>query len=221
MEGLAAILPAGVWARLVEAGVPRLYVPGRVLMRQGDPADHVVIILTGRVKVARVEADGNTLVLAVRGAGELVGELGLLNRDHRRSATVTAIDSCSTRVIPLDDFIATAQALGLERQLLQHVVRRLQEGEDVRAEMATLPAAQRVVRCLLRLAVPGVAESSGRRAAGVDIGLNQAELGQAAGVHRSTVAEVLRALRDDGLVVTARRRIVIVDLTRLRRTLVK
>jgi CRP/FNR family cyclic AMP-dependent transcriptional regulator len=216
VEGLAGILPAGVWERLVAAGVPRLYLPGRILMHQGDPADHVVVILEGRVKISRVNPDGNTLVLAVRGAGELVGELGLLNQDHRRSATVTAIDRCSTRFIPLHEFVAVVRAVDLERQLLQHVVQRLQEGEDVRAELATLPAPERVVRCLVRLAVPGGNGSVTGTGGRIDIGLNQAELAQAAGVHRSTAAEVLKGLREEGLVVTQRRRLVITDLPRLR-----
>jgi predicted transcriptional regulator len=60
----------------------------------------------------------------------------------------------------------------------------------------------------LHLVVPGPANS-------VDIGLDQTELGQAAGLARSTVAVELSRLREQGVIVTARRRIIISDLPRL------
>jgi CRP-like cAMP-binding protein len=215
---MAASLPEAAWAKLAAGGVSRVFDPGQVLLRQGDPADHVLLVLDGRVKVSRVDPEGNTLVLAVRGAGELMGELGVLDRQHRRSATVVAIDRCSTRVISADEFRDMARSLGLETRMLEHVVQRLQEGEDVRAELSSLPAGPRLARCLLRFAVP-------RRPSRlrpvvhpdrIDVGLNQTELGQAAGVHRSTVAQELRKLREDGIVVTSRGRIVITDLAGLR-----
>jgi CRP/FNR family transcriptional regulator, cyclic AMP receptor protein len=71
-----------------------------------------------------------------------------------------------------------------------------------------LPAGQRVVWALVRLAAPN-AEGP------VDVGLGQAEIGQAVGLSRSMVAAELARLRAQGLVVTARRRVVITDLQRL------
>lgn len=219
VHGLAAILPADKWSRLISTGVPRVFSPGRTLMRQGEPADHVVVILDGRVKVTKVDTEGHTLVLAIRGAGELVGELGLLQPNQLRTATVTAVDSCSTRVVPLNEFAVAARDLGLDKWIMEHVAARLKEGEDVRADMAVLQAGQRVVRTLLRLAVPrrrSLVEGSGRDG-GIDVGLSQSELALASGVHRSTAADELRKLRNDDVVRTSRGRIVIVDVAQLQR----
>lgn len=227
VEGLAAILSADIWSRLISAGAARVFEPGRVLMQQGEVADHVVVILDGRVKVTKVDVDGNTLVVAIRGAGELVGELALLREDHRRTATVTALDWCSTRIIALGEFSALARERGLDGRMLRHVAQRLVEAEDVRADLAVVPAGQRVVKTLLRLAVPRrrslvAANGSHRgdqRSRGnghIDVGISQSELAVAAGVHRSTAADELRTLREDGVVQTARGRIIILDLARLR-----
>lgn len=230
VEGLAAILPTEAWNRLVGSGSPRTFRRGQPLLHQGDPARHVILLLRGRVKISRVDPDGSTVVLAVRGPGEILGEIGLLGGDVR-SATVTAIDTCETRVVGADEFTALVRLLGLESQLLRHVIHRFREGEDLRAELSTLPARVRVARCLLRWAVvPGHAEVAGggedeqrsdsrhrRIGIGVGIGLSQEELAQAVGVHRSTVAQELRILREEGLISTRRHRIAITDLAGLRK----
>jgi CRP-like cAMP-binding protein len=88
-----------------------------------------------------------------------------------------------------------------EADLLRRAMRRLREGEEWRAETAALPAGPRVVRALLRLAVP-----SG------EVGLGQSEIGQAVGLSRGVVAAELARLRDLGAVSTERGRTVITDL---------
>ncbi|GAA2088774.1 Crp/Fnr family transcriptional regulator [Actinomadura alba] len=196
------------WTRLISAGAVLRHEPGGILLRQGDPPAHVLVLIAGRVKVLRSSPDGSVLVLAVRGPGEILGDISVLGGDDR-SATVIAIDPCETRAIPADRFLLLVRSLGLETELLRHAMNRIREGEAWRAELAALPAAPRLARTLLRLTAPG-------QAIPVDVGLDQTELGQAAGLSRSTVAAELARLRDQGLVTTARRRIVITDLPRLR-----
>jgi CRP/FNR family transcriptional regulator, cyclic AMP receptor protein len=196
------------WARLVAAGAARRYEPAAVLLRQGEPATHVLVLTAGRVKVSRMSPDGDVLILAVRGPGEILGDVSVLGGDDR-SATVTAVDRCETRVIPAGRFLFVVRSLGLEGQLLQHAMSRIREGEAWRAELAALPAGPRLVRTLLRLAAADPAMPA-------DVGLDQTELGQAAGLSRSTVAAELSRLREQGAIITGRRRIVITDLPRLR-----
>jgi CRP-like cAMP-binding protein len=179
-----------------------------MLLRQGDAPTHVLALVAGRVKVLRTSLDGDVLVLAVRGPGEILGDISVLGGDDR-SASVIAVDQCKTRMIPADRFLLLVRSLGLEAQLLRHAMSRIREGEAWRAEIAALPAGPRLVRTLLRLAIPGSAVP-------VDVGLDQTELGQAAGLARSTVAVELARLRERGIIATARRRIVITDLPRLR-----
>lgn len=202
------VVSTEAWSRLVSAGTVRRHQPGAFLLRQGEPATHVLTLVAGRVKVLRRSLDGDVLVLAVRGPGEILGDISVLGGDDR-SATVIAIDPCETRTIPADRFLVLVRSLGLERGLLRHAMSRIREGETWRAEIAALPAGPRLVRTLLRLATPGPDMP-------VDVGLDQTELGQAAGLSRSTVALELARLRDRGLIATARRRIIITDVNGLR-----
>lgn len=156
----------------------------------------------------RDSPDGSVLVLAVRGPGEILGDISVLGGEGR-SATVIAVDPCETRMIPAERFVRLVRSLGLESELLRHAMSRIREGEAWRAELAALPAGPRIVRTLLRLAAPAPAMP-------IDVGLDQTELGHASGLARSTVAAELARLREQGLVATSRRRIVITDLSRLR-----
>ncbi|MFC4048951.1 Crp/Fnr family transcriptional regulator [Actinomadura syzygii] len=207
--------PAGVsartWELLVAKGTLRRCRAGEVLLRQGDPASHVLLLMSGRVKALLTLPDGEVLLLAVRGPGELLGEVGVLGGDGR-SATVVAIDPCTVRSLSAKRFRDLLRESNAEEELLRRAMRRLREGEEWRAETAALPAGPRVVRALLRLAVPGGDDGGGT----VDVGLGQTQIGQAVGLSRGVVAGELARLRALGVVSTERGRTVITDLPRLR-----
>lgn len=203
-------LPPDAWARLLSIGGIRRYEPAAVLLRQGDPATYVLALVSGRVKVTRTLPDGSVGVLSIRGPGEILGEISVLGGD-RRAVTVVALDHCEARSIPAERFLRLIRSLGLEVSLLRQALHRVRDGEAWRSELAVLPAGPRLARTLLRLAASGQPDS-----AKVDVGLDQTELGQAAGLSRSTVAAELARLRERGIIATARRRVVITDMNRLR-----
>jgi len=81
---------------------------GARIMEEGERADHVMVILGGRVKVC-VDDNGSERVLAERGLGQLVGERGALTVSVR-SATVTALDMVWALVVQTKDFAAFISA---------------------------------------------------------------------------------------------------------------
>src|SRR5437763_1111527 len=95
-EGLAADsflagLNEGERQALLEIGLRRSFPRGAVLIYQDEPDDRVMIVLAGRVKVARLDHDGHELILSIRDPGELLGELAFID-GHPRVATVTALE---------------------------------------------------------------------------------------------------------------------------------
>lgn len=62
---------------------------GRVVVAEGDTADRLFVIVTGRAEVWIAQGDGRSL-LATLERGELFGEMGLLSQSGKRQATVTA-----------------------------------------------------------------------------------------------------------------------------------
>ncbi|MEU8123726.1 cyclic nucleotide-binding domain-containing protein [Spirillospora sp. NPDC049024] len=81
---------------------PRTFGPGAPVLRQGYPADYVVVIRSGWTKV-RVDRAGEELIVAVRGPGDLIGERALFEGDAW-SATVIALDTVEALVVGAADF---------------------------------------------------------------------------------------------------------------------
>lgn len=209
LHGLGAALGARAWSALLAAGTPRRYQAGSVLIRQGDPPTHVLALVAGRVMVSSVDADGNELPLAVRGPGEVLGDISVLD-EGMRSATVVALDRCQAHVIPGTVFRRFLDEEGRADLVVRHALVRLRENERIRAELAAQRVPQRLALLLLRLA-------DGRDGAAVTLpDISQERLGQMIGASRNAVVSALAELRAAGIVETRRKRLVIEDMTALR-----
>jgi Cyclic nucleotide-binding domain len=105
----------------------RTFAAGARLMEEGEPADHVMVILGGKVEV-RLNENGRDRVLAIRGVGQLVGEGGAL-KVSVRSATVVALDLIWALVVETRDFAAFLTAHPRVRAIVQNQVdQRRSEG---------------------------------------------------------------------------------------------
>lgn len=213
IRGLGGALPAPAWEGLIRAGTARSYAIGDVLVRQGDAGTFVLCLTAGRIKITRSEPDGSELLLAVRGPGEVVGAIAVIDGGPR-SATVTALQRCVAHALPAIRFRAILDGHRLTDRLVRHVIERLREGEDLRSELAQLSAKRRVAAMLLRFAA---CDASPRWV----IEISQSELAGAAGMSRAAIAAELSALRRAGLVVTGRRQIELLDPVGLRRILLE
>jgi CRP-like cAMP-binding protein len=126
-EFLHTLTPAEADA-LEDMGEPGVYPPGSVIFEQGGTADCVLLVRSGRVRVAR-RAGAEEVVLAERGAGELLGDLSGID-GQPRSASVTALDEVRGLVVPLRAF----RGFLMEHpraaiSLLELLSRRLREAE--------------------------------------------------------------------------------------------
>ena len=85
---LAAVAPQHR-DELVARFQSRDFAPGDVLVTQGEEPDGLYLIASGRVRVTGTDADGDRILLAELGPGDVVGEIGLVLR-RPATATVTA-----------------------------------------------------------------------------------------------------------------------------------
>ena len=76
-----------------------------VLCHQGEPAQAMIIVTAGRIKLSAAEADGRMRTVRELAEGDFFGEIALFARE-RHTATATAVDESRVLVLEQDEFEA-------------------------------------------------------------------------------------------------------------------
>jgi CRP-like cAMP-binding protein len=199
---------------LFELGVRRTFPREAVLMFEHEPDERVMLLLAGRVKVARVDHDGREVLLSLRDPGDLLGELAFID-GRPRLATVTALEPVQAVVTPGALFRHHLETTPrVATVLLELVVRRFRETTVKRAQFAGLDTmgrlAARIVELVERYGEPTEGAMS------VISPLSQDDLAAWTGASRAGVAQALHDLRELGWLETERRKLRVSDLDALR-----
>ena len=101
----------------------------QVLVREGDPADSVFRLLSGAVDILR-ELDGDPILLGTVGAGQFIGEMGVVE-NRPRSATARAASEVEVEILTPTEFLdQIAGSPRTARELIQRLSQRLREAND-------------------------------------------------------------------------------------------
>jgi CRP/FNR family cyclic AMP-dependent transcriptional regulator len=207
------------WRTLGERGRPRRFRPRQRLFREGEPGDHVLAILSGRVKVSIQTRSGREILLAMKVPGDLVGELSVID-GRPRSATAIALDPVEALVVPAPAFTEFVEGHPrIAVRLLHMLAEQIRDADRRSLDRDTGDITCRVARRLVDLA-----ERLGEhRGSGVEITLtlSQDDLAAWVGATREATSRALARLRGEGCVTTGRQRIVLTDLAALRQRAVE
>jgi len=140
-------------APVAAAARERALVRGDVLFREGDPPDALYVVARGRIAIAMASpVDRRESVVALMEAGDLFGELGLLD-DGPRSALARALEPSTVLEVP---FEPVRDLLMANPSLLWSVARllalRLRVMDEVLADSVFLDVTGRTAKRLLELA---------------------------------------------------------------------
>lgn len=210
--GLLGELTGDEITALRSRGWRRRFQRGGTLFNEGESSEQVIVVLRGRVKISHFTNDGREVVLAVRGAGELLGEMSWIDREPR-SATAIALDPVEALVLTVDDFtefIRTTPRVAL--LLLQLLSRRLRDADRKRIEFAAYDTVGRVARRLVEMAERFGERSREGDSVRIDLPLSQQELAGWIGSSREAVSKALQLLRARKYIETHRRGISILDM---------
>jgi len=195
--------------------IARHFERGATVMHQDEVPGRVIVIERGHAKVTTTAEDGREVVLAIRGPGDILGEMSALG-GRPRSATVRALEALDALAIAAGDFEAFLEEHpSAALAILKVEIARLREADRQQFEFAAYQTLGRVARRLVELAERfGEASDGGVRIA---LRLSQEELAGWAGASREATTKALHDLREMGLIETDRRRLTVHDLERLRR----
>jgi CRP-like cAMP-binding protein len=181
---------------------------GHVFFREGEDADSVVLIRKGHVKVVMGKPPR---IVAIRGPGEIVGEVAPI-RHKPRSASIIALDEIEVLHLPAAEWLRFlyehpramhAQLVAADERLDQ-ATRKIVESD--------LAIEQRLAKALVELVDSGV---GARTTDGVVLRFSQQDLATLTGASLDSVKKIIRTLKDGKLIGTGRQTLVIHDVAAL------
>jgi len=180
----------------------------RFVYRAGDEADALFAIVSGRIKLCRIEPQTDReAVIDILPQGALFGESALYSRAGRQNCAV-AYESCTLLKIPADQFkIGMAAEPLLHEYTFQLIGQRLEHAEQRLADFALNAIPARLDRLLADFSDRyGVRESAGVL---IDIPLPHREIASIVGSTRESVTVRLNAMRREGTIEFVNRRILV------------
>lgn len=125
---------------------------GAVVFEEGDAADTLYGVVSGRLAIVMGASDGRESMVALMERGDLLGDMGLFD-GHGRSAAARALEPSEVIAIP---YPSIRSALSERPELLWDVVRmlasRLRSADEALADSVFLDVTGRTAKRLLDLA---------------------------------------------------------------------
>jgi CRP/FNR family transcriptional regulator, cyclic AMP receptor protein len=214
-KGFWWLLTASQQADLSAAGRIMIYKPRSILCNEGDLATHLFVLVTGSVKIISVTANGDRRVVALRGHGDVIGEISG-ETTGQRTATVQAIDEVHALIVGYERFGKFLESHPIAARVYVRVmIQRWGEAAEMLSTLSVTTGTQRLAGLLLQLA--------GRHGSGTNgeihiaIPLSQEDLAGLASTSRTTVTRAFRNWRRRGFIRTGQRRTTILNQQALQR----
>ena len=188
---------------------------GKALLAQGQVADKVVILRSGRVKVVVTTPSGRESLLGFRGPGAFLGEQALVD-GRPRAAGVFAVEPVEALVVAASAFRAFLERRpAIALAMLALLSERLRDSDRRLAQFAAADTTGRVAGRLVELCEEH-GEPGDDDTVTITLPLSQAELADWSGSSLEATAKALRTLREAGWITTGRRALVVHRVEELR-----
>ncbi len=182
--------------KIVKLGVRKKYKKGSIVVLEEELGAALFIIVSGKVKVVRMEEDGREVILSIFGSGEFFGEMSLLD-GLARSASVVASDKTELFMIHRRDFLDLLhEHPKVSISLLAELAMRLRRADTQIKSLSLKDAAGRVANVLLMLADDVGMFRKGKVEID-DIPLQQ-DIANMSGTSRETVSRMLHKFMQEG-----------------------
>jgi CRP-like cAMP-binding protein len=186
---------------------------GEILFHEGEPGDHLYVILEGKVKLGHASTDGRESLLAVLGPGEMFGELSLFDPGLRTSTATALTEARAYRLGNAQLMPWLAGRPDVAAALLQALARRLRRTNEAMADLVFSDVPGRVAKALMDLGEKfGTLTTAGLL---VTHDMTQEELAQLVGASRETVNKSLADFAQRGWIQLESRQVLILDVERL------
>ncbi|MCH7497470.1 MAG: Crp/Fnr family transcriptional regulator [Candidatus Marinimicrobia bacterium] len=161
-----------------------------------EPSNTIYLLKSGKIKISRISPDGQTVTLALLGAGEIFGESAILGQETHQNIAEVVEDAviCAMDRAAFQELLENSNALS--RRVRSHLGLRIRKVEAQVEDLVFKDAHQRVVSFLVRYV-----RDFGKKM--VDLWevrpfLTHQDIAELTATSRQTVNAILNELKSDG-----------------------
>ena len=213
-QSLSALMPPGTLfaacradelADLLSLASQQVMKKNQTLLRQGDPGDALMILLTGQAKVLLVASNGREITLDYADAGAVLGEIAVLDGGERTASVIAVTDGTYLRLTRAAFEAFVERQPGMAWRLMRGLAKRLRQTDEMIESDRAYASGPRLARYIQRLTLSD--GNDGR----LRLDLNQSELGSFAGMSREHINRQLSAWEGCGIIALEQGRIRVLD----------
>jgi CRP-like cAMP-binding protein len=218
----AALRACRLWRGADEAAIERLAATARVestprgslLACEGDPAERFGVVVTGKVRVYHLNADGRAITFETAGAGEPIAAVAAL-AGARYPANVEAATPVTVAWLDREAlFDLMEEQPAVARAMVSDLATRVLDFTAVVTSMSMDVPSRLAAYLFQRSLAVGRTTPAGLL---VDLGMSKAELASSLGTVPETLSRALARLRDDGVLEVRTRDVLVKDVGALAR----
>lgn len=212
-ESILSDLPLRDLQLLMARKFEQVYKKGEILFKEDAYPSGIYYLVNGKAKKYKVDSKGREQIIYIAHSGELLGYHTILSGGNYPDSAAVIEDS-EVIFIPKEDFVeAVRQSEVLSRRLLQ----TLSNDFTVLTNSLAL-FAQKSVRERLALQLVVIREKYKKDVAPgapVEINISREDLANLVGTARENVIRMLSELKNEGILRTQGRKIIVLDIKRL------
>jgi len=212
-ESILKDLPPEDYALLTAHKTEQVYSKGEIIFREGAYPSGIFYIVDGKVKKYKVDKDRKEHIIYVANAGEILGYHAILSED-RYPDSASTLEKSRIAFIPKEDFLNTIDRSPL---LSNRLLKTLSHEFAVLANSLTM-FARKTVRERLALQLIVIREkykANSVEGMPVEINISREDLASLVGTARENVVRVLTEFKENNILETKGRKIIIRDVNQL------
>ncbi|HEY8658573.1 MAG TPA: Crp/Fnr family transcriptional regulator [Chitinophagaceae bacterium] len=206
-------LPPDELAKLTANMTTQVYNKGQIVFREGAFATGIFFIKDGKAKKYKVDKEGKEQIIYVANTGEIMGYHALL-AEERYPDSAAVLEDSEIAFIPKEDFFEVLQK---SKVLPQRLLKTLSHEFFVLANNIAL-FAQRSVRERFAMQLVLMREKykeNFTQGMAVEINMSREDLASLVGTARENILRILKDFKEEGILETKGRKIIITDVNKL------
>ncbi len=195
--------------KIAALGIRKKYKKGSIILLEEETGAALFVIVSGKVKIVRMDDDGREVILSILGGSDFFGEMAILD-GLTRSASVVATSKSELFMIHRRDFLKLLNDFPMVAiALLRELTGRLRKADAQIKSLSLKDAAGRVANVVLQLADEIGMFRKGR--VEIDELPLQQDLANMAGTSRETISRMIHKFIQKGYLQMQGNRLIIND----------